>query len=34
MIVSSSLYALFALTCIKGGQWIEQKVRESKNKKK
>lgn len=33
MIVSSTIYALFALGCIKGSQWIEQKIRDSKSKK-
>ncbi len=31
--IASSLYALFALGRIKGSQWIEQKIRESQDKK-
>ncbi len=34
MFVSSTLYAFIALTCIKGNQWIQQKIRESNSKKK
>ena len=33
MIVSSTLYALVALGCVKGSQWIEEMIRESKKKK-
>ena len=32
MIISSSMYALFALSCIKGSQWIKQKIYDSKKK--
>lgn len=32
MIVSASMYALFALSCIKGSQWIKQQIQDSKKK--